>query len=224
MRSGGDLDIRDALFFSRTHHREILAGTEDCDCGSRLGGKPPQVLADAPPRCPLCGGILLYVLTVASDLLGDEISNGKAVSLLACRDYGCRAKSHALIEPSSTVLMVHDDDQRATAESELDAACEGRRLVAGDVKPDPVVEDDWVETDSSKLGGRPGYIQAWGPEEGARTTGQFLFQWSENTLALADVKSGPCPFDFGVVYAFCGIAPDGHTPRLEKFTAFWQSS
>jgi hypothetical protein len=180
-------DELEALFAGRTHHREILIDMVDTREGSRFGGQPPASLAAAPPRCPVCGGALQYVLTLAGDTLGEEIARGKAVSLLACREYACLMTSHALTEPSSTVLVTHDDAPRATRSSELDTVTEGRRLALGKLTPDPM-RDGWVYTDASKLGGGPGFIQTWGPEEAekaARYNRRFLFQWGSTSARAA---------------------------------------
>jgi len=212
------------LFRECTHHRPILVSLEDSDHGSRIGGRPPAPLATTPPVCPVCGGALRYVLTLAADTLGDAIAGGRAVSLLACRDYGCLVTSHGLTRPSSTVLVAHDDAPRATVASVIDTVTEGRRLVLGDAAADPT-RDGWVETDASKLGGQPGYIQSWGPEEAEKAAGAgFLFQWSENSLATSRLKSGPAVFDFGVVYVFGRLDAASGLPALEDLTAFWQSS
>ena len=213
------------LFIDRTHHREIIVALADRPDGSRVGGRPPAVLAAAMPVCPRCGGPLLYVLTLGGDTLGVALAQGRAISLLTCRDYKCRMTSHALVEPSAIILLPHDDSPRATAPSPLDAETEGCALVLGPATPDPV-EDDWVSTDASKLGGRPGYIQSWGPEEAAKAEaagGVFLFQWSENAYPRTGMKIGPYPFDFGVVYVYCRVDPGRGLPVLEAPSAFWQS-
>jgi hypothetical protein len=218
------------LFIDKSHHREILVDAGDSTEGSRIGGRPPAILAAGSQRCPLCGGPMSYVLTLAGDLLGDEIADGKAVSLLACREYECLCKSHRLITPSSTALVVHEDDSRAIEASELDFAPEGRRLTLGKMEPDPPSDDGWgVATDAAKLGGGPGYIQSWGAEEASKADGRvFLFQWSENALAIAyrtrGLKSGPHVFLGGVVYVFSRTDPATGRPKLVDLAAFWQNT
>jgi len=215
-----------SLFIERTHHRRILVDGGDTHEGSRVGGKPPAPLAATPPRCPVCSGPLRYVLTLAGDTLGEEIAHGKAVSLLACRDYDCLATSHKLTDPSSTVLVVHDDAPRAIQASELDTVTEGRKLTLGEATPDPI-EDGYVTIDASKLGGRPGYVQAWGPKweaKAAERGGGFFFQWSESSFATSGIESGPFTFDGGVVYVFSRIDPAMSLPELADLGAFWQSS
>jgi hypothetical protein len=214
-----------SLFIDRTHHRRIRVAPADQQDGSRVGGRPPAVLASAGPACPLCGGPLLYVLTLGGDLLGPDLARGRAISLLTCRSYDCRMTCHALKQPTAVVLMPHDESPRAAVPSTLDAETEGRALVLDAAEPDPV-EDDWVTTDASKLGGRPGYIQSWGPEENAKAEaagGVFLFQWSENAYPSKSMKVGPYPFDFGVVYVYCRADPVTGLPVLEAPAAFWQS-
>jgi hypothetical protein len=218
-------DEREPLFAGRTHHREILIDMVDTREGSRFGGQPPASLAAAPPRCPVCGGALQYVLTLAGDTLGDEIARGNAVSLLACREYACLMTSHALTEPSSTVLVTHDDTPRATRSSELDTVTEGRRLVLGKLTPDPM-RDGWVYTDANKLGGGPGFIQTWGPEEAEkaeRYNRRFLFQWGEH-FGKSGIKFGSYVFDGGVVYVYSRFDPITRLPELADLVAFWQST
>jgi hypothetical protein len=214
------------LFLDRSHHREIVVASLDSAAGSRIGGRPPAVVAAAPPTCPLCSGPLLYVLTLGADALGPEIAAGRELSLLVCRSYECRMQSHALVKLSALVLVTHEASPRAAMASALDAETEPRALVLGPPTPDPV-EDDWVMTDAAKLGGRPGYIQSWGPEEAAKaeaTGAVFLCQWSENAYAIEGMEVGPYPFDGGVVYIFCEADRATGLPDLNAPQAFWQSS
>ena len=175
----------------------------------------------------MCGGPLEYVLTLAGDTLGERVARGKAVSLLACRDIACRMNSHELVEKSSTVLLVHDDAPRAAEASELQTEFEGRRLITGPLTPDPLREGS-VYTDASKIGGLPGYIQSWGDEEASKSRergGEFLFQWSESSYASAhEMKQGPAPFLFGVVYIFARVDPETKLPVLGDVMSFWQNT
>ena len=72
---------RQSLFIDRTHHRRIRVAPADQQDGSRVGGRPPAVLASSMPACPLCGGPLLYVLTLGGDTLGPEVARGRTISL-----------------------------------------------------------------------------------------------------------------------------------------------
>ena len=214
------------LFVARTHHRPIAVDQGDRATGSRLGGRPPLPLAKKPPRCPICKGALQYVLTLAADTLGAAIAGERALSLLTCRDFGCRQGSHELAYPSPTLLVAHPDEARAETASELDPDCEGRALSMGELTIDPLQNGE-VYTDASKLGGGPGYIQGWGDQEAqkARARGaEFLFQWSENSLAAAHVEIDEAPFANGVVYVFARIDANSGRPTLEDLAAFWQSS
>lgn len=216
-----------ALYIARAHHLPLLIDAVDTETGSRVGGRPPAPLAAAPPRCPVCRGPLEYLLTLAGDTLGERVTRGMAVSLLTCRDLVCRMGSHALVEKSATVLVVHDNAPRAAVAGELHTAFAGRRLIVGPLAADPLREGR-VDTDASKIGGLPGFIQNWGDQEASKSRerrGEFLFQWSENTYALApDMKQGAYPFLCGVVYVFACVDPESKLPMLKDVVAFWQSS
>lgn len=192
-----------------------------------MGGRPPAPLAAAPPRCPVCNGALEYVLTLAGDTLGERVARGKAVSLLACRDLGCSLDTQRSVEKSSTVLVVHDDAPRAAEAGELETEFEGRRLIVGPLKADPL-RDGRVRIDASKIGGQPGYIQSWGDEQVAAYRargGEFLLQWSENTYPdVDDMKLGSYPFLCGVVYIFARVDPETKLPVLEDVVALWQNT
>lgn len=222
--AANDDDAR-LLFLARTHHRPIVIGPEDAPTGSRVGGPPPVPLATAPPRCPRCGGPMLYMLTIAGDLLGERVARGRAVSMLCCRDFDCMWASHHVIEPSSLHLVAHDDAPRGEPGSELDTAFEGRRLLAGPIAEDPL-RDGAVYTDAAKIGGGPGYIQGWGPSQGAvaEAGGRvFLLQWSENAFPR-DMKCGPVPLMFGVAYLFARVDDATRLPVLEDVCGFWQNT
>lgn len=227
MRSSDPTDTRDALFLARTHHLPLVIDRADSATGSRVGGNPPAPIAAAPPRCPVCGGALEYVLTLAGDTLGERVAQGRAVSLLACRDIGCSIGTQRSVEKSSTVLVVHDDAPRAAEAGELATEFEGRRLIVGPLEEDPL-EEGRVDTDASKIGGRPGYIQNWGDRQIAayrERGGEFLFQWSETTYPdLDDMKLGSYPFLFGVVYIFTRVDPETKLPTLEDPVALWQNT
>lgn len=227
MSSSDATDTLSALYLARTHHLPLLIDATDSATGSRVGGNPPAPVAAAPPRCPVCGGALEYVLTLAGDTLGERVARGKAVSLLACRDLGCSIGTQRSVEKSSTVLVVHDDAPRATEAGELATEFEGRRLIVGPVEPDPLREGR-VYTDASKIGGQPGYIQNWGDQEVAayrERGGEFLLQWSENSYAdVSEMQQGSAPFLFGVVYIFARVDPETKLPVLEDVVALWQNT
>ena len=86
--------------FSGSQRAELWRGAQDRARGSRVGGRPPAVLAATAPSCPRCGGPLLYVLTLEGDVLGAAVARGRALSLLTCREYECRMQCHALVQPS----------------------------------------------------------------------------------------------------------------------------
>ena len=221
-----EMDITQKLFVSRTHHRRILVDRTDAATGSRMGGTPPSTFVTPPRRCPRCGGQLEYVLTLANDTLGSQIADAEAVSMFCCRDLECLWGSRWILDVPSIVLIVHRDAPRAAVRSELDSTSEGRKLVLRDLCEDPLDKSGFVDTDRSKLGGRPGYIQAWGDEEAekAQRGGRgFLFQWCE-TDHPNDMDRGTYPFCGGVVYVFSRINPVTKLPELSDLSAFWQST
>jgi hypothetical protein len=214
----------DMMFLSRTHHRRILIGSCDVKVGSRMGGRPPACVADSPPRCPICAGTMEYLFTLADDVLSRPVARGMVLSAFCCRGIECRMKSGALINISPIVFLVHSESVRAERGGELDSAFEGRSLVLGPLCEDPRDEEGEVRIDRSKLGGCPGYIQAWGDDqaEKARVAGcDFLFQWSESGYPR-DMKTGPEPFLGGVVYVFSRLDSDAKIPTLARLLAFFQ--
>lgn len=227
MSSPDSLDPLNALYIARTHHLPLLIDATDSETGSRVGGRPPAPLVAAPPRCPVCGGPLEYVLTLAADTLGERVARGKAVSLLACRDLGCSLGTQRSVERSSTVLVVHEDAPRAAESGELETEFEGRRLITGRLEPDPLREGH-VYTDASKIGGLPGFIQNWGDKQVSayrERGGEFLLQWSENSYAFAhEMEQGSSPFLDGVVYIFARVDPETKLPVLEDVVALWQNT
>lgn len=211
-----------ALFLKRAQSRPLAVGPADAPVGSRVGGTPPAPLAAAPPECPACGGSTQYILTLAGDVLGEQVARGRAVSLLTCADVACRMKSHEIVEPSSLLLVVHDDAPRAAPGSSLDSAFEGRRLVLRELTEN----EESRSSDESKVGGLPGYLQPWGDEEAAKARADgadFLFQWSEVSYPRT-MKRGPYPFLFGTVYVFSRLDPTTRLPTLGGLVGFWQNA
>jgi len=214
------------VFVARTHHRRIIVGSADAPTGSRMGGKPPSRLASSPPKCACCGGPLEYVLTIGNDIVGDQIAHGNFLSMLCCRRLECLWRGREIVAPSPIALVFHPEDRRADSASEIDSTSDGRILTLGPVCEDPVDEYGSVDTDRSKLGGGPGYIQAWGDEQTARARSDgrcFLFQWCE-TDHPRDMDRGTYPFCGGVVYLFSRFSPATILPELAGTTAFWQST
>jgi hypothetical protein len=210
------------LFVARSRTITFTIGDDDAAGGSRVGGMPPAALNEERPFCPRCAGPLEYIWTLAGDVLPAAVADGRALSLLCCRDLGCLMMSHAPIEPSALVLLTHADSPRATTPGPLDSSFEGRRLIGGRPAPEDIANDG----DRSKIGGRPWYLQgddSGAEEELARSGRGFLLQWSENTYRR-DMKRGSYAFLFGVVYVFCRFDPHSRLPILEDVQGFWQNS
>src|SRR5262245_24751275 len=90
------------LFIDRTRYRPIRLGDEDAREGSRIAGAAPACFTDGPPSCPRCGEPLDYFLTIEADLVGADVARGRALSIFACADAGCRLGSQGLdAEPPS---------------------------------------------------------------------------------------------------------------------------
>ena len=214
-------EIMEKLFIERNHFRPFEVGQDNAPTGSRVGGAAPANLERSPPVCPICAGPVQYILTLASDLLGEPVARGKVVSLLACTDFRCLQESSSLIEPSSLLFLVHDDVPRAAPGGSLKSELEGRRLVAGPLQEGSPTCDD------SCVGGKPEYIQPDSgrtEEEKAKAMGAgFLFQWAE-TSCPNDMEIGTYPFGFGAVYVFAKLDPDTGLPQLEGLMGFWQNS
>ena len=221
---GGKDEIE--MFRDRTHHREILISSADASEGSRVGGRAPEAVVAANPRCPRCGSPMAYLLTLAADVLGEKIAGGNAASLLYCRKFSCRNRSQRLIEGSALMVLVTEASPRAAAASDLDAELAGRVLTVGPLREDSRGEDGEVEVDYSKLGGQPSYIQqGWSDATAklAQAKGQeFFFQWSDRYPDDMNVEE--LPFAGGVVYVFCSIDPGSKLPRIAELSAFWQNT
>lgn len=221
---GGKEEI--AMFRDRTHHREILISSADANEGSRVGGRAPESVVAASPQCPRCGGPMAYLLTLAANVLGEAIAGGNMASLLYCRKFSCRNRSQRLTEGSALVLLVTEASPRSAAASELDAELVGRALTLGPLREDARGEDGEVETEHSKLGGRPGYIQrGWSDatEQLAHAKGQeFLFQWADRYPEDMEVEE--LPFAGGIVYVFCTTDAGSMLPPISALSAFWQNT
>jgi hypothetical protein len=209
---------QDRLWKARTARRRLLVADRDADAGSRVGGRPPTPLSASPPRCPICGGPLLYVLTLAGDVLGEAVASGQSLSVLICRNTACRMKGHVVRSPSPIVIPIGEDAPRASSPSELDSPTEPRALTGSPPEPDT---GDPVEL--AKIGGKPTFLQRWGAEEARRAGGDFLFQWYENAYPK-DMSVGPYPFLFGGLFVFTRKDPAAGLPRFESPSAFWQNT
>jgi hypothetical protein len=198
------------------HHgrRLITVSEDDSATGSRVGGRPPEGLVLA---CPTCSGPAEYVLTLGPDVLGPTVDD-RALSLLACEDIACRFQGPEGGD-CSTLVVDHPDTPRVGGEDPADG-WPGRALLAGpetDTDPDP-------NSDQTKAGGEPGYLQPWGHEVGPEREAaglRFIAQWSEVSY-LPDMD-GTYPFLFGTVYLFAGVDADGRID-LGSTRGFWQNA
>jgi len=219
-----DADRR-RLFVDRTHHRPLVVEPADRARGSYVGARPPRGVVAQKPRCPACGGGLMHQFTLGGDALGDEMCEGRTITMLCCRDIACRMKTRGLVTPSAIVFVVHDESERAAEPTEWDGPAEGRGLALGPTTLDEHPETRVIPT-LAKIGGRPGYINNWGEkqqasaEEGGRA---LLVQWSEE-IYPRKMKAGPQPFLFGVVYVWTRVNPATKVPGLADALAFWQNT
>lgn len=215
-----DTDLGHLLFVARTHVRPVQVGPVDARTGSRVGGAPPVSLAASPPTCPVCGGTMEYVLTLASDLLTDEVAHGKALSVLVCRDPSCRVKAFDVLRPSSLLLVAHEDEERAPPGSALEGTFEGRQLLPGELRPaaDATCDDSYV-------GGKPDLIQPRGAKQIDALEKEgfaFVVQWAEAAIPRT-MKRGTYPFGFGNALLFLPLHPDTRIPELRDPVGFWQT-
>jgi hypothetical protein len=194
--------------------RLLRIDENDSATGSRVGGRPPEGLD---PTCPTCGGPARYVLTLGPDVLGPTIDD-RVVSLLACDDFGCRWDGPERADRS--VLVVDHPDAPRIEGVDPEDDWPGRALVADpdtDADPDP-------NSDQSKAGGEPGYLQSWGPRVGGERQDaglRFIAQWSE--VSYRRDMSGEYPFAFGTVYLFAGVHANGRID-LGTTRGFWQNA
>ncbi len=186
----------------------------DTPTGSRVGGAPP---ADVDLTCPACDGPTEYVLTLGPDVLGPTVDD-RVLSLLACEAFDCRWDGPEGAD-RSVLVVDHPDAGRVDGPGPEDGF-EGRALVADpptDLDPDP-------NSDQSKVGGAPGYLQPWGHAVGPERTDAgltFLAQWSE--VSYRRDMDGAYPFMFGTVYLFAGVHANGQVD-LGTARGFWQNA
>jgi hypothetical protein len=194
--------------------RLLRIDENDTPTGSRVGGRPPDGLD---LTCPTCGGPAEYVLTLGPDVLGPTVDD-RVLSLLACASFECRWDGPEGADRS--VLVVDHPEAPRSAGPDPEDGFPGRALVAGpdtDADPDP-------NSDQTKVGGAPGYLQPWGHAAGPEREDAglaFLAQWSE--VSYRPDMDGEYPFAFGTVYLFAGRHADG-TIDLGTTRGFWQNA
>ncbi len=204
--------LLEALFVSRTYHLRLEMAAENRRTGSRIGGAPPEVLADRTLTCPLCGRGLRYYLTVESDLLSCEVCARGALSVFYCPDEDCLLHAQHYVVPSSLVCLPHERSPRASSPTPMDSPFDALALVSGEVERDRVRFGDYEQ--GSKVGGKPGLVHDERLEDLKRLEQddmQFLFQIDEEDYPRG-VPIRRFPFRFGSLYVFCRGRP-GEIPR-----------
>jgi hypothetical protein len=208
------------MILSKTHHYKILLSDTDVETGSRMGGTPPQIIADD-YVCSLCNGGMQYVLTLGYDTLGENIGNNE-LSFFVCKDFDCRWNAQAVIYPSSLNFKLHPVSKRKDHSTEMDSPCNGIGLFTDGLQED-VVDDGYVTHDYFKIGGDAGYIQSRGPDETEAIIAegyQLLFQYSQPVFP-DHIKAGTDPFGFGVAYVFAKKDPATGLMDCNNLRAFW---
>ncbi len=216
-------DLLRALFVDRTHHIRLHVHHEDSDHGARIGGRPPEVLAQRPIACPVCGKPTRYFLTVETDVLGRDICPSGALSIFHCTDIECLVQGWHFRDPSPLVCVPHRRSPRASTPGPLDSPIEGRSIVAGDLYRDRARFG--THEQASKVGGRPGLVQDEGEEEIRKLESShlfFLFQFNEEDYPR-DMRIDGHPFRNGTLYVFCH-GREGVLPKdFGQCAAFWEA-
>jgi hypothetical protein len=207
-----------------THHLPILLSNDDTEQGSRMGGRIPSCI-QGDTNCPVCQGPVEYLLTLAPDTLGQEISQDKEISMFVCKDFDCRWSGQRVVHPSPLIFIVHDASTRNNEITLMDSPSDGLGLIAGPLTLDPV-ENGFVTMEHTKIGGGPGWIQGWGKGETEKITEQgyiFLFQYTEPVYPDHKMP-GADPFGFGTAYVFGKKQTGSNLPSLNEVVAFWQKT
>jgi hypothetical protein len=210
---------RAGLWAGRTHHRPIIVGATDTSVGSRIGGRAPQIVADAPVRCPRCDGAMEYDAT----LVAADLDAALDVSLFHCRSFDCLLGGVALSRvrvPSPLQVAARLAGPRADRPTPNDSDLEGRALTIGAPQPDR--EDQGDPSQESKLGGEAGLLQSGeGLEQALAKDGlRFLFQISELDYPRG-MAIGNYRYAGGNVYVFATF--DANAVLVgDRCAAFWQ--
>jgi hypothetical protein len=217
------------LLVDRTDHLPILVGEADTETGSRLGGRMPACLVSEAPKCPNCGRLLTYLLTLAADLLEPLTGPGRALSVLFCPDLRCRLRSHLPIERPSLVALTHADGPRAATLSPGDSGFPGRALAFGRMEPDPEkFAGRLLPSKRSKLGGRIQTIQEeeYGEASLAASGFRFIFGFDEASYPR-EFYAFELPLMGGAMWAFARIPrvePASGTVDPSPPLAFWENT
>jgi len=208
------------MHLSPTHHHKILLSNKNVQTGSRIGGTPPEAIAEN-TVCPECKRKIQYVLTLGNDILGEHIGNNE-LSFFVCKDFDCRWDGQAVIHPSPLIFIVHPVSPRKKDPTDMDSPCDALGFYRGELEPDFVDEESGY-CDDSKLGGKPTYIQSRGEEEVEEIQKEgyeFFFQYSQPVFP-DEFSGGTDPFGFGVVYVFA--KKDAATGLMDcnNIRAFW---
>lgn len=205
------------LFTARSHFRPIVIPRGNVRAGSRIGGVMPSCFSGLPP-CPRCGRQSCYFVTIEGDLVGDEVAQGRAVSVFSCCDAGCLLSSSALdASPPSVFAITHAPSPRGRGPG-------GGILTWGRMRPDKKCPQGGSTIETCKIGGAPFHVQSSVgiDEQHAAAQGlSFLLQLDEQQLGKHTTKMG---FWGGVVYLFAQTDPATGLPTLEGVRASWAST
>jgi len=214
-------EVLAAVYGARTQHCPIFVAPTDAAEGSRLGGRAPDALAQAPVRCPRCGGAMEYDLTLS----GPDLGAAFEVSHFHCRDFDCLLRGgralRALADPPSTLALAHPASRRSDVDAPHDSGIEARGLIVGPPRSD---QARGGPPEESKIGGQPGLIQAGeGLEQKLEAAGLgFLFQLSELDYPKG-LKVDTYRYGGGSFYVYATFEPGG-APGAARIASFWQSS
>ena len=213
------------LFISREYHAKIMIGNNDAINGSRIGGIAPKAFANACPKCPVCGRILTYYLSLGSDIL-PEFLNDRELSVFYCPDFECRSYAQLPWLKPSLRVIIHSQKSRNNIPLKCDSTMEGRALMLGSIDLD---FDDELGSPSqgSKIGGQPGLIQIGEYEDEIKSLEkdgfQFLFQFDEESYP-EDMEIGDAPFAFGAIYVYAKLDQISDVEGEDYAIAFWQTT